>query len=203
MLVTRGAALCRGMLPRRDAMVGFRSPLCRSLYEYWLGLPKPEGSVLPLKSSLDPTAIPKLLPRVVLHDLRQPGRSILRLVGTGMAEQYGFDPTGRDYIEYVAPERQASALAQLVKVATHPCGMRVVIENIHASGKSLVDEAAGFPLEADDGSGRFLLFVDEPVERPAFHDPRRKPLEILRVLEREFIDLGAGVPPLDEVFPTR
>lgn len=184
-------------------MAGFRAPLCRQLYQYWLGLPKPEGSLLPWKSSLDPAAIPKLLPRVVLHDLRQPGRSILRLVGTGMAEQYGFDPTGRDYIEYVAPERRASALRQLVRVAAQPCAMRVVIENVHASGKRIVDEALGVPFEADDGSGRFLLFVDEAIERPAFHDPRRKPLEILRVLEREFIDIGAGVPPLDEVLPSR
>src|SRR3546814_6848475 len=83
---------------------------CRSLYEYWLGLPKPRGSLLPLKSALDPTAIPRLLSRVVLHDLRHPGRSILRLVGTGMAEQYGFDPTGRDYLDLVAPDRKSTRL---------------------------------------------------------------------------------------------
>ncbi|HEY9566612.1 MAG TPA: PAS domain-containing protein [Thalassobaculum sp.] len=184
-------------------MVGFRGPFCRSLYEYWLGLPKPRGSLLPLKSALDPTAIPRLLSRVVLHDLRHPGRSILRLVGTGMAEQYGFDPTGRDYLDLVAPERRDSALDQLRKIAAHPCGMRVLIEGLHDAGRSILDEAAGFPFEADDGSGRFLLFVDEPLEQRGVHDPRRKPLTSLRVLEREFIDIGAGVPPLDEVFPPR
>lgn len=182
---------------RLKAMVSFRSPLCRALHEYWLGLPKPAGSVLPLKSSLDPTAIPKLLHRVVLHDLRQPGRSILRLVGTGMVRQYGFDPTGHDYIEYVAADRRESALAELIKVARHPCGMRVVIEHVHESGKNITAEATGFPFEADGGDGRYLLFVDDAVALPTFHDPRRTPLEILRVLEREYIDIGAGVPPPD------
>lgn len=175
-------------------MVIFRSRLCQSLYEYWQRLPKPPGSILPPKSALDPTAIPGLLSRIVLHDLRQPGRSIMRLVGTGMTEQYGFDPTGHDYIEYVAPERRQSALAELIKVASHPCGMRVLIEHIHASGKSIVAEAAGFPFEADDGSGRFLLFVDDALDRPSYHDPHRKPLEALVVREREYIDIGAGVP---------
>src|SRR3546814_6108948 len=108
-------------------MVGFRGPFCRSLYEYWLGLPKPRGSLLPLKPALDPTAIPRLLPRVVLHDLRHPRRSILRLVGNGMAEQYGFDPTGRDYLDLVATEQRDSALDKLRKIVAPPCGMRVLI----------------------------------------------------------------------------
>ena len=177
-------------------MLSFRSSMCRALYEHWLGLPKPPGAYLPLKNSLDPTAIPRLLPRLILHDLRQPGRSIMRLVGTGMVEQFGFDPTGHDYMRYVAPERRESALGALLRVAGQPCGMRVVIAHVHASGKSLVSESAGFPFEAEDGSGRFLLFLDDSLGRPTYEDPREKPLEILKVLEREYIDLGAGVPPL-------
>lgn len=184
-----------------DQMVTFRSPLCRALYEYWLGLPKPAGTVLPLKSSLDPTAIPRLLPRIVLHDLRQPGRSIIRLAGTGMVEQYGFDPTGDDYLLYVAPERQQSALGELVKVAGHPCGMKVLIEQVNASGKGITSESTGFPFEADDGSGRFLMFVDDAIDRPSYYDPRQKPLEVLTVHERVYIDVGAGVPGLPAGHP--
>ncbi|MEQ8817191.1 MAG: PAS domain-containing protein [Thalassobaculum sp.] len=175
-------------------MISFRSRLCQSLYEYWLGLPKPAGGILPLKSALDPAAIPRLLPRVVLHDLRQPGRSIIRLAGTGMAAQYGFDPSGHDYIQYVAPERRESALGELIKVAGHPCGMKVLIEQIQPSGAGIVSESAGFPFESDDGGGRFLLFVDEPLDRPNYYDPLRKPLEVLTVHERLYIDIGAGVP---------
>src|SRR3546814_12591981 len=109
-------------------MVGFRGPFCRSLYEYWLGLPKPRGSLLPLKSALDPTAIPRLLPRIVLHDLRQPGRSLLRLVGTGMAEQYGFVPTGRDSLDLVAPEpdRKRVVVGNVVSVGFGLCGVRIL-----------------------------------------------------------------------------
>ena len=176
-------------------MVTFRSQMCRALYEYWLGLPKPAGSVLPLKSALDPTAIPRLLSRVVLHDLRQPGRSIIRLAGTGMTEQYGFDPTGHDYIQYVAPERRQSALGELIKVAGHPCGMTVLIEQIQPSGAGIISESTGLPFEADDGSGRFLLFVDEPLDSPNSYDPGHKRLDILTVHERLYIDIGAGIPP--------
>ena len=179
----------------RKAMISFRSRLCQSLYEYWLGLPKPAGGILPLKSALDPAAIPRLLPRVVLHELRQPGRSIIRLAGTGMAAQYGFDPSGHDYIQYVAPDRRESALGELIKVAGHPCGMKVLIEQVNAAGRGILSESAGFPFEADDGSGRFLLFVDDALDQPRFHEPPGQPLEVLAVHERRYIDIGAGVPP--------
>lgn len=179
-------------------MVTFRSHQCRSLYDYWLGLPKPAGAVLPLKSALDPTAIPRLLPRVVLHDLRQPGRSIIRLAGTGIVAQYRFDPTGHDYITYVAPERRSSALGELIKVACHPCGMKVLIEQVNASGKGVLSEAVGFPFEADDGGGRFLLFVDEALDQPNYYDPPSQPLEVLSVHERLYIDIGAGIPPAED-----
>ena len=168
---------------------------CRSLLSYWCGLPRPPHSLIPLKSALDPLAIPKLLPRVLLHDLRQPGRAILRLVGTGLVEQYGFDPTGHDYARYVEPERWPSALAELVKVAAFPCGMRVLTEHVHAGGQVHENEAVGLPLEADDGSGRFLLFVDEIVKAPPGINPRRRPVERLVVKQRDYLDIGGGVPP--------
>jgi hypothetical protein len=176
-------------------MQRFDSKRCADLYDYWRALERPAGGAIPLKSRLDPTAIPKLLPRVLLHDLRTPGRAILRLVGTGLVEQYGFDPTGEDYSKYVDPERWPSALGELVKVASHPCGMRVLTEHVHAGGAVHNNEAVGLPLEADDGSRRFLMFVDEILAAPKFIDPRRKPVERVRVLQRDYIDIGRGIPP--------
>lgn len=176
------------------AMTDFKSPLSRALTEYWFSLPRPDGSMLPLKNRLEPMAIPKLLPRLVLHDLRQPGESIMRVVGTGIAAQYGFDPTGHDYIRYVASERRQSALAELHKMAAHPCGMTVLIEHIPASGSSIFAEATGYPFATDDGVGRFVLFVDDALDRPQHRDPRRAPFRRLAVHERTYIDIGAGVP---------
>ena len=173
----------------------FLTDRCRALYAYWGDLPKAPHGQIPLKSALDPLAIPRLLPRVLLHDLRQPGRAILRLVGTGLVEQYGFDPTGHDYARYVEPERWPSAIRELTKVATHPCGMRVLTEHIHTGGEVHENEAVGLPLEADDGSGRFLLFVDEIVKAPPTINTRRRPMQRLIVKQRDYFDIGAGVPP--------
>lgn len=72
------------------------------------------------------------------------------------------------------------------------------MEHLDVSDMSILSEAAGFPFEADDGGGRFLLFVDSIIEGPTFHDPRCTPLHVLRVQERAYIDIGAGVPPAME-----
>lgn len=172
----------------------FETRTCRSMYEYWSSLPRPAGSLIPLKSALDPAAIPTLLPRVLIHDLRQPGKAILRLVGTGLVEQYGFDPTGHDYARYVEPERWPSALSELVKAASHPCGMRVLTRHVHADGKVHDNEAIGLPLDAEDGSGRFLLFADEITKAPKSMNARRFPVERLIVRQRDYIDIGGGIP---------
>lgn len=175
-------------------MLSLQSQRCRALLDYWRGLPRPTGSSLPLKSALDPTAIPKLLPRLLLHDLRQPGKAILRLVGTGLVEQYGFDPTGDDYAKYVEPERWPTALGELVKVAHHPCGMRVLTEHVHVGGAIHADEAIGLPMESDDGDGRFLLFLDDVLSAPKVINTRRRPFERIKVNQRDYIDIGCGVP---------
>lgn len=177
----------------------FRSERCLALYDYWLGLARPPGSLVPLKSSFDPAAVPKLLRRLLIHDLRQPGRSILRLVGTGLVEQYGFDPTGRDYADYVEPERWPTALGELVKIAGHPCGMRVLTEYHHVGGAIHADEAVGLPLGADggesgEGDGGFLVFLDDVLNSPRVIDPRDKPFERLKVNQRDYINIGNGVP---------
>jgi hypothetical protein len=165
---------------------------CRVFARYWLSLPRLDG--LPPRSAFDPLAIPKLLPHIVLHDLRQPGRSIMRLVGTRMVDRFGFDPTGRDYTDFVAPERRGAALSALTAMAWHPCGMRVLLRGEYAGGHAMEAESIGFPLSDDSGDGRFLVFVDDLTGRPRVWDRRAHPLRTLHVRERIFLDIGAGVP---------
>jgi hypothetical protein len=170
---------------------------CRDLGLYWAGLPK--RPVLPNRSDFDPADIPRILPHVVFHDLRSPGRSILRVVGTRVVERFGLDPTGRDYTDFVAADRRARAYEELWKVARHPCGMHVTMRAVFEGGRSTTAGALGLPLQADaDPEGRFLVFVDEllPDEgaRPEWWDTRAHPLLRFEVLARSYVNIGAGIP---------
>lgn len=66
----------------------------REMYEHWVGL---RGDhVLPHRRDLDPAAITRYLPGIMLVDVNwEPLDFVYRLVGTREVESRGYDPTGR------------------------------------------------------------------------------------------------------------
>lgn len=177
----------------------FRSERCRALSEYWQSLQREAADGVPTRSMLDPSAIKPLLPYLVLHDLATPGKSIMRLVGTAITQRIGLDPTGRNYLELVNKSRRASAYLYLNTIANHPCGMRNINEVRYMSGKHTTAEAVGLPLRHDRNGTPLLLFLDDPIEEAEFDlDPREQAVDVYKLTEREFIDVGFGVPNLVE-----
>ncbi|WP_176758468.1 PAS domain-containing protein [Limimonas halophila] len=54
------------------------------------------GDAWPRRADLDPVAIPRLLPHVMITKLTPDGRDRVRLAGTRIVDHLGFDPTGSD-----------------------------------------------------------------------------------------------------------
>lgn len=65
----------------------------RAFHRYWHD--KRGSADVPLRSSIDPLDIPRLLPYIVLTEIETPFRVRYRLVGTKVAESNGADFTGR------------------------------------------------------------------------------------------------------------
>ena len=82
-------------------MIELIAPASRAWAEHWLSLPR--DWVVPLRSAFDPLAVPALIPHMMICDLSEPGVVRIRLMGTGMVSSFGFYPTGRDYLDLVAP----------------------------------------------------------------------------------------------------
>jgi hypothetical protein len=81
-------------------MAALDVPLLQDAYRYWLD--KKGERELPLRSSIEPTEIPRLLPNLFLVEVLQPGppmRLRMRLAGTVFRRFFGFDPTGREMSE--------------------------------------------------------------------------------------------------------
>ncbi|MEK9969065.1 MAG: PAS domain-containing protein [Ferrovibrio sp.] len=75
-------------------------PLLRQVHDYWLS--KRVGAALPLRSAIEPTEIPLLLPHLFLVEVLQPGppmRLRMRLAGTAFRHFFGFDLTGQEMSE--------------------------------------------------------------------------------------------------------
>jgi hypothetical protein len=71
------------------------SPIVHAAHDYWRSKIQPDR--LPSRQDIDPAEIPKLLPHVLLTEIRaEPFQAHYRLAGTALAEIYGFDYTGTD-----------------------------------------------------------------------------------------------------------
>lgn len=185
----------RTMVQQEIQKTAFRSARCQALSDYWWNLRAETPDSVPTRAMIDPGQIKPLLPYLLIHDLATPGMSILRLVGTAIAERFGVDPTGRNYLDFVSPERQADAYQHLYSTATHPCGMRVINRARYQSGKWTVAEAVGFPLRHHSSGTPMMLFVDDLVEEVQYDmDQRERPVEMFHIPERDYLDVGFGVP---------
>lgn len=173
-------------------VVEFIAEASRVWDAHWRTLPR--SGLVPLRSVFDPLAVPGLLPHMLICDLTEPTIVRIRLVGTGMASNFGFDPTGGDYLDLVAPDRREEAFAGFLVPASHPCGMRVLGESRYDSGKVMAVEGVGFPFHRDDGTGSQLVFVGSNIDGNLGRWPDLGRMTSFHVSRRDFIDIGGGIP---------
>ncbi len=90
----------------RSATGALADPRHQEAYAYWRG--KCAGKPLPSRRDVDPVDIPRLLPHVLLVDVREDGRYRYRVVGTECVQEHGRDSTGQ-YADEVIPGREYRA----------------------------------------------------------------------------------------------
>ena len=131
-------------------MEGLRSPLLIALQAYWDG--KRIGKAMPSRRDLDPIEIPPvLLPHLKLLDVEPEGRRFrYRLVGTGVAADYGRDTTGRYIDELEEPLHAGIRLADFYgAVATERRPKRLCGWLQRPDGEIAAFEYLALPLSAD------------------------------------------------------
>lgn len=80
-----------------DCPVARAHPLVSTAHAYWSQLPSVEG--LPRKRDVDPLAIPKLLPYLLLAERLASGSFHLRVCGSHIVQRYGMECTGKSLEE--------------------------------------------------------------------------------------------------------
>ncbi len=172
------------------ARMDLRAEHTRELLKHWLHIAG--DAVVPWKSSLDPSAIKASLPYLLIYEMHNRTDIRYRLFGTALYRAFGKDLTGRNYLDYVGPDRREATSERLFTVTGQPCGLYSRIVGPAGSGVLGLYESVGLPLRAPDGSIRFSVHISQLVERGlksqgAYDD-------LLTVRESAFLDIGAGIP---------
>lgn len=180
------------------ALPHYRTLGCRKLAEGYLAMLGNGGGSIPEKNQLDLAEFAAAIPHMALVAVTRPDQCIYRLAGERLKERVGFNVKGRNYYDFVPPERRQFAARAMHMVIETPCAFRAEIQQTYSGGVDLIIEATGFPLlSREPGVDGFILFADQAIEPDmAFYDAHPQ-LQGANVIRRDLIDLGAGI---DETF---
>lgn len=160
-----------------------------SFLAHWQSLPM-TGLMPHLRAYLD-CPLPELQPNVAIVDVLPEGGFKARLVGTGRVKLYERDLTDQDPIQAFSDEAKP-VVAMLAKATvSHPCGNRGSQTIITSTGRTRLGVTMALPLAVDaPNTGCFVHFqhLAEPL------DFDETAVEIARIEDYEWIDIGAGVP---------
>jgi hypothetical protein len=164
--------------------------------QYWETFPKID--LVPPRSALDPTAIPDLLPNLMLWELRDVHDARWRLVGSAVREWFGRELTGTDVLEIHMPAARPKAMAAGAAMAAQPCGAWGLMALRSPRGYDFLVEVTCLPLR--DAAGTVTLFantMERLRDRSYFDAMAAAGARMVNFVEHRFIDIGAGLP----VFP--
>lgn len=185
-----------GMLS--EALPGYRTPACRTLAAGYLSMLQAVDGRIPHKNDLDLANFASIMPHLALVAVSKPDRCIYRIAGERLKDRVGLNLTGRNYYDFVQPERRQIAAGAMHMVIDTPCAFRAEIRQAYSGDISLMIEASGFPLRSsENGVDGFILFADQGIDKL---DDLLTPHPVLQgaTLERrDLIDLGFGI---DEAF---
>ena len=153
---------------------------------------------IPHKNDLDLANFAAVMPHLALVAISKPDRCIYRVAGERLKERVGLNLTGRNYYDFVQPERRQIAAGAMHMVIDTPCAFRAELRQSYSGDVNLMIEASGFPLlSSENGVDGFILFADQGIDKL---DDLLTPHPILQgasLRQRDLIDLGFGI---DETF---
>ncbi|WP_374313328.1 PAS domain-containing protein [Dongia sp.] len=178
----------------KDAIERYRTPACRMLANGFLSMLDEAGGVIPQKNDLNLQNFVAVIPHLALVAVTKPDKCIYRVAGERLKERVGLNLAGRNYYDFVPPERRDVAARAMHMVIDTPCAVRAEIQQSYSGGSALMIEATGFPLKSSEpGIDGFILFADQAIEPDQLYHEVHPQLRGANVVHRDLIDLGFGV----------
>lgn len=162
----------------------------RQFFVYWDSLPK--TGFVPDRADFNPAAIYRLMPTMTILEIMSPDRIEMRLVGTDLVRRMGTDPTGKNYLDSIAPDARQFYLEMLDRQISHPCGRQTILRTHEATGILARVEALSLPMTHRLSGHPLIVSYFGPTESIGFDG--RADREVQNFEDIRWIDIGAGVP---------
>lgn len=163
----------------------------QSLFEYWCSLRGRE--IVPNRSDVKPVAILPLLPNLVILEYRDDGALVFRLAGTVFADSLGFELTGANLFDHIAPHQCDNAKHRMGVVRDYPCGLLFSEKLQSKYNTPFISEVICLPLRDSKGQITQLLGCASLIEHGVKGSLLNAPAHMITVTA-QFLDIGAGLP---------
>ncbi|MCB9959621.1 MAG: PAS domain-containing protein [Rhodospirillaceae bacterium] len=175
-----------------EAALDRASTLGRIWMEHWRSL-APTGA-LPRRDQLDPTGIPQLLGDMSIMERESPDMIHLRLVGTGIVDRIGFDPTGKNIFDVHNYKKGEEVSAHLNFVLDEPCGQIVTLTDTYSSGRKFTVDICRLPMADRAGVPRYIVAVARSRFFSALEFVQSEPQILAEVMDTTFFTLPSAEP---------
>jgi len=170
----------------------FKNPSTKLVFDYWVSL---NGGKPPAARRLDPVAIPKLMPYVLILERRSEcgARSGFapRFAGTSVCDFVGTELTGLPLDKYLPGEILKVAESNLTVMLDHPCGRWNTSATRSAAGRVSDVEYLSLPLCDELGTPDRIMVFMAVLSTRGFGETSAL---VGESMASEWIDLGSGIP---------
>jgi len=153
--------------------------------------------ILPRRAQVQLTTIARLMPQLVVLEVRGPDRATFRLAGDDIERAFGARLTGRSFIKMAEEAHQARRGELLWRQVSQPCVAILQQEREYRSGRREIVEIVSAPVLPDaEGAPMQVFAVVSPLSR---HVTTPENDTVIRNFGRNlrFLDIGAGIPAQD------
>jgi hypothetical protein len=186
---------------RADAEIvhglSFESAKSVAFVDYWFSLPKQD--FIPSRRDFDPCEQGPVLSSYVIHHLVSPEMIQVHLAGTAVREQYGFEATGRNYLDFVDEWRREVASRSLFLICEHPCGLLASLRSETKSGRIIKNESVGLPMRDNNGHASLIYYQSNLIDVEGYREPSEDEILKIDVMNEVYFDVGAGIPTFNQI----
>lgn len=171
-------------------MVDFTSDTCRRFFEHWQSLRG--DAVVPTSATFLDNAQPDLAPNTYMID-RVDETVVVRLMGTGLVEKWGFDATGHVMGSAQSSDLEKAWYVNACHIIDQPCGMFLNSHFKSNQGRVSMIENIIVPLAATNGPNKSVVSYTAITDDLGY---KEHPETFFDTPKIHWIDIGHGTPSI-------
>lgn len=157
--------------------------------EHWQSI-RGDGNIPTSTDFLD-NVEPSTQPFVSLNDVTTKSHNRVILFGTGLVDLWKVDLTGKEVQEFIDEDQANRLTTDMLKCAETPCGIWEVSTLRTTTGRTIGWEMVTLPLDLGEPD-RYRIARYHHILEPTKKDELIQ--DILHFQQKEWIDVGAGLP---------